>query len=132
GCHRFRGGRSDGVCKWINRSIGKTEREGGRKDECTAPKTAEDEERDGCDEKKWCPDFGVTNDRHEQIERRVRPLLVNQMKKFLVHSLRPPRTENRSARRMKQAALVVALLLPGIAAQAQRFPDATELLANVR
>src|SRR5437879_11897605 len=32
---------------------------------------------------------------------------------------------------MKQAALVVALLLPAVAA-AQRFPDATELLANVR
>jgi hypothetical protein len=54
------------------------------------------------------------------------------MKKFLVHSLTPPRTENKSARRMKQATLVVALLLPGIAARAQRFPDATELLANVR
>jgi hypothetical protein len=54
------------------------------------------------------------------------------MKKFLVHSLTPPRTENKSARRMKQATLVIALLLPGIAARAQRFPDATELLANVR
>ena len=54
------------------------------------------------------------------------------MKKFLVHSLTPPRPENKSTRRMKQATLVVALLLPGIAARAQRFPDATELLANVR
>src|SRR2546430_11277928 len=54
------------------------------------------------------------------------------MKKFLVHSLTPPRTENKSARRMKQATLVVALLLPAIAAWAQRFPDAHELLANVR
>jgi hypothetical protein len=54
------------------------------------------------------------------------------MKKFLVHSFTPPRTENKSARRMKQAALVVALLLPHGAAWAQRFPDATELLANVR
>jgi len=54
------------------------------------------------------------------------------MKNFLVHSLTPPRTENKSARRMKQATLVVALLLPAIAARAQRFPDATELLANVR
>jgi hypothetical protein len=54
------------------------------------------------------------------------------MKKFLVHSLTLPRTENKSARRMKQATLVVALLLPAIAARAQRFPDATELLANVR
>jgi len=33
---------------------------------------------------------------------------------------------------MKQATLVAALLLPAIAAWAQRFPDATELLANVR
>ena len=33
---------------------------------------------------------------------------------------------------MKQAALVVAFLLPAIAARAQRFPDASELLANVR
>src|SRR3977135_1305376 len=33
---------------------------------------------------------------------------------------------------MKQAALAVALVLPAIAAWAQRFPDATELLANVR
>ena len=32
---------------------------------------------------------------------------------------------------MKQAALAVALVLPAVAA-AQRFPDATELLANVR
>src|SRR5437879_2284281 len=54
------------------------------------------------------------------------------MKKFLVHSIKPPRTENKSARRMKQATLVVALLLPAIAAWAQRFPDANELLANVR
>jgi hypothetical protein len=54
------------------------------------------------------------------------------MKKFLVHSLTPPRTENKSARRMKQATLVVALLLPAMAAWAQRFPDAAELLANVR
>src|SRR5438445_12588546 len=54
------------------------------------------------------------------------------MKKFLVHSLTPPRTENKSARRMKQATLVIALLLPATAAGAQRFPDANELLANVR
>src|SRR5256885_4793159 len=53
------------------------------------------------------------------------------MKNLCVHSLAPPRTENKSARRMKQAALVVTLLLPAVAA-AQRFPDATELLANVR
>ena len=33
---------------------------------------------------------------------------------------------------MKQATLVAALLLPAIAAWAQRFPDAAELLANVR
>src|SRR5947208_12302363 len=54
------------------------------------------------------------------------------MKKVFVHSLTPPRTENKSARRMKQATLVAALLLPAIATWAQRFPDATELLANVR
>jgi Outer membrane lipoprotein-sorting protein len=54
------------------------------------------------------------------------------MKKFLVHSLTPPRTENKSAWGMKQAALVVALLLPGMAARAQRFPDANKLLVNVR
>src|SRR5436190_14867143 len=54
------------------------------------------------------------------------------MKKFLVHSLTPPRTENKSAWGMKQAAVVVALLLLGMAARAQRFPDANELLANVR
>src|SRR5438105_8495757 len=53
------------------------------------------------------------------------------MKNLFVHPLAPPRTENKSARRMKQATLVVALLLP-IAAWAQRFPDATELLANGR
>src|SRR5437016_5613656 len=53
------------------------------------------------------------------------------MKNLFVHSLALPRSENKSARRMKQAALVVALLLPAVAA-AQRFPDATELLANVR
>src|SRR5256885_3805189 len=53
------------------------------------------------------------------------------MKKFFDHSLTPSRTEDKSARRMKQAALVVGLLLPAIAA-AQHFPDATELLANVR
>src|SRR5438477_8480577 len=54
------------------------------------------------------------------------------MKKFLVHSLTPPRTENKSARRMKQATLVVALLLPATAALAPRFHEANELLANVR
>src|SRR5947207_14166388 len=54
------------------------------------------------------------------------------MKKSLVHSLTPPRTENKSARRMKQATLVGALLLPGITSWAQRFPDTSGLLANVR
>src|SRR5205814_10652063 len=53
------------------------------------------------------------------------------MKNLFVHSLAPPKTENKSARLMQQAALVVALLLPAVAA-AQRLPDATELLANVR
>src|SRR5438874_13217861 len=53
------------------------------------------------------------------------------MKNLFVHSLAPPRTENKRARRMKQAALVVALLLPALVA-AQRFPDATDVLANVR
>jgi Outer membrane lipoprotein-sorting protein len=54
------------------------------------------------------------------------------MKKFFVHSLTPPRSENKSARRMKQATLLVALVLPHATTWAQRFPDATELLANVR
>src|SRR5437763_13109811 len=32
--------------------------------ERAAAKTAEDKERDGCDEKEWRPDLGVTNERH--------------------------------------------------------------------
>src|SRR5438132_14208667 len=54
------------------------------------------------------------------------------MKKAHVDSLTPPPTENKTARRKKQATSMVALLLPGITAWTQRFPDASGLLANVR
>src|SRR5207237_5021952 len=87
GLHLFRARPSDSVFKRINRGIGKTERERGTKDECAAAKTAEDKERDGCDEKEWRPDLGVTNERHEQIERRVRQLLAHKMNNLFVPEL---------------------------------------------
>ena len=54
------------------------------------------------------------------------------MKNFLVHAFALWRSEDKSARPMKQAALVLALLLPWHGVSAQNFPDAGELLANVR
>src|SRR5438045_1629130 len=54
------------------------------------------------------------------------------MKNLLVHALALSRREDKSARPMKQAALVLALLLPWHGVSAQNFPDAGELLANVR
>src|SRR5213596_1412010 len=54
------------------------------------------------------------------------------MKNFLVHAFAVWRSEDKSARPMKQAALVLALLLPWHGVSAQNFPDAGELLANVR
>src|SRR5207248_5080230 len=77
GLHLFRARPSDGVFNRINRQIGKTDDERGTKDECAPAKTSEGEEGNGCDEKEWRPYVGVTNERHEQIECRVRPLLVN-------------------------------------------------------
>jgi len=54
------------------------------------------------------------------------------MKNFLVHSIAPTRCEDKSARRTKQVALAVAALISLAPAWGQDFPDADELLANVR
>src|SRR5438045_7472102 len=54
------------------------------------------------------------------------------MKNFLVHVLALWRTEDKSASRMNQAALVPTLPSPWHGVSAQNFPDASELLANVR
>src|SRR5207237_3741913 len=54
------------------------------------------------------------------------------MKNLLVHSIAPARCETKSARRTKQATLVAALFLSLHATWGQNFPDADELLANVR
>jgi hypothetical protein len=54
------------------------------------------------------------------------------MKNLLVHSIAPARSENKSAGRTKQATLVAALFLGLGPAWGQNFPDANELLANVR
>jgi hypothetical protein len=54
------------------------------------------------------------------------------MKNLLVHSIAPARCENKSARRTKQATLAAFLLLAPGPAWGENFPDANELLANVR
>jgi len=54
------------------------------------------------------------------------------MKNLLVHSIAPARCENKSARRTKQATLAALLLLAPGPAWGENFPDANELLANVR
>jgi hypothetical protein len=54
------------------------------------------------------------------------------MKNLFVHSIAPPRCENKSARRTKQATLIAALFLALGSTSGQNFPDANELLANVR
>jgi hypothetical protein len=54
------------------------------------------------------------------------------VKNPLVHSNAPARCENKSARRTKQVALVVAAFISLSPAWGQTFPDANELLANVR
>jgi hypothetical protein len=54
------------------------------------------------------------------------------MKNLLVHSIAPVRCENKSARRTKQVTLVVATLISLTPAWGQNFPDADDLLANVR
>src|SRR4029453_5239359 len=54
------------------------------------------------------------------------------MKNHLVHSIAPARCENKSARRTKQVTLVAVVFLSLGSASGQNFPDANELLANVR
>jgi len=54
------------------------------------------------------------------------------MKNLLVHSIAPARCENKSTERTKQATLVAALFLAFTSTWAQNFPDADDLLANVR
>src|SRR4030095_1785823 len=54
------------------------------------------------------------------------------MKNHLFHSIAPARCENKSARRTKQVTLAVAALISLTPAWGQDFPDADELLANVR
>jgi outer membrane lipoprotein-sorting protein len=54
------------------------------------------------------------------------------MKNLLVHSIAPARCENKSAGRTKQVTLAATLLLLVGSAYGQSFPDADQLLANVR
>jgi hypothetical protein len=54
------------------------------------------------------------------------------VKNPLVHSIVPARCENKSAQRTKQVTLVVAAFISLGSAWGQNFPDANELLANVR
>ena len=54
------------------------------------------------------------------------------MKNLLVHSIAPARCENKSAWRTKQATLAALLLLTPGPAWGENFPDANELLTNVR
>ena len=54
------------------------------------------------------------------------------MKDLLVHAIAPSRCEDKSARRTKQVTLALAALISLTPAWGQDFPDADELLANVR
>jgi hypothetical protein len=119
------------ILERIDRQVSQTKDESGAKDKGAAAETAEDEERDRDGDKEWQPDISAADDGHEQVERGTRPLLVDGMKNRFVHSF-PGQRENRSARRVKQAAVWFALLLGAALGHGQNFPSAQEVLANVR
>jgi hypothetical protein len=62
----------------------------------------------------------------------MRPLLVDCMKNCFVHLVVARPSENKRACRAKQAARVIALAIAPLTAFGLNFPDAQEVLANVR
>ncbi len=124
-------GTTDDAFERIDDAVGQPKDKGCANDKCATAKTAEDEERDGNGNEERDPDIRTTDHGHEQVECSPRPSLVDRMKNRFVHFVSRQR-ENRSARRVKQAALLFALVLSPALARAQNFPDAQEVLSGVR
>lgn len=132
--HLLRSWATDGILERLDDKIGKTERHQGAKDKGTSPEPVENAQGQARRDEEWDPNIRATNHGHEQVEDRIRPSFVNQMKNPFVHLPgRRRRSEDRSRRPAKQAAVLLAafalLLLP---ARGQNYPDAQQVLAQVR
>ena len=77
GLHLFGTGSPDCMLERVDGGVRDAKNESGAKDECAPAKTAEYQKNNRDDDKEWRPDIGVTDGWHEQIEERIRPLLVN-------------------------------------------------------
>jgi len=77
GLHLFRAWTRDGVLERIHEKIGESQRQQCAKDECAAAKTAENEKCNPDKNENGAPDWSRAHDRHEQVERRMRPSLVD-------------------------------------------------------
>lgn len=133
GLHLFRTRPSEGILQRVDHQTGETQRKQGAKDECASLKTTENSNGTANDDKYRSPERGVADDWHEQIESGIRPALVNEMKNCFVHSCFRSGRQNKSARIAKQR-LLLATVLTFLAGRvpAQNFPNAQDLLANVR
>src|SRR5438309_8483397 len=77
GLRLFRTWTCNGVLERVDQKVGESQRYQCAKDECATAKTAENEERNPDKNENGSPDRGVADDRHEQVERRKRPSLVD-------------------------------------------------------
>ena len=77
GLKLFRPWPGERLFKWIDNQIRQAKCQQGAEDECTSPKTAENNQRDSNDDKNWGPHSCVTDERHEEVEGRMRPFLVD-------------------------------------------------------
>lgn len=130
--HLFGTWTTDGCLEGIDNQIGKSQGHQRAQDKGAPTEPAKNAKRDARREEKRPPKIGAADRRHEEVEERIRPLLIDQMKNPFVHGRRRW-SENRSRPGLKQAVLafcLIAALHP--CAEAQNFPDAQEVLANVR
>lgn len=116
--------------KRINDQVGQSQRKKSNKNERATAETIENEESKAGGDEEREPDICTADHTHEQVERGRRPLFIDQVKYGFVHAVAA--CENRSARAMKQATLAILLALAGTSLDAQNFPDAQQILANVR
>ena len=85
--HLFRPAAIDRRLQGADQSvIGEHERQGEADNEGASFESREDQQAKPNDDEERLPDFHVADRRHEQIERRIRPSFVDQMKEPLVHS----------------------------------------------
>jgi hypothetical protein len=62
------------------------ERQGQTNDECARSKAAEQESAHSNRNEQRYPDRAVAERRHDQVKRRTRPLLIDEMKDGLIHA----------------------------------------------